>query len=68
MAGVMVLPGSIGEKLAAVLITLLEGVESISIDVGGMLPVFALFEIWSTESLRHLLCVNKESEDSNFTP
>ena len=68
LAGVMMLPGSIGGKLVMLLITLLEGAESIVIGVGETFPFFAHFEMWPTESLCHLLCVNEGSEDSDFTP
>ena len=54
-AGVIMLPGSIGGKSVKLLITLLEGVESIVIGVGEMLPVFTLFagmfECWGSSML-----------------
>lgn len=67
LAGVTIMPGSIGGKSVVSLTTLLEGAESIVIGVGEMLLVFALFEMWPTESLRRLLCVNEGSDDSDFT-
>jgi len=42
-------------------------VELSSIDTEGTLPVLAFFDIWPTESLRRLVCIDDVSEDSLFT-
>jgi hypothetical protein len=42
-------------------------VELSSIDTEGTLPVLAFFDIWPTESLRRLVCIDDMSEDSLFT-
>jgi hypothetical protein len=67
LAGDMVLPRSLTGMLLTAF-KLLDGAESISIGVGGIVSVFAFFELWSTESLRRLLCINEGSEDSILTP
>jgi hypothetical protein len=67
LAGDMVLPGPL-TGMPVLLIALLDGTESILIGVGEIVSVFAFFELWSTESLHRLLCINEESEDSILTP
>ena len=42
-------------------------VELSSIDTERTLPVLAFFDIWPTESLRCLACIDDISENSLFT-
>ena len=42
-------------------------VELSSIDTEGTFSVLAFFDIWPTDSLHHLVCIDDVSEDSLFT-
>lgn len=60
--------GSIRGRLGAGLRASSMGCVGLSLfDTERTLPVLAFFDIWPTESLRHLVCVDDPSENSLFT-
>ena len=59
---------SIGGRLGVGLrAPLVRCVELLSMDTEGTVPVLAFLDIWPTESLHRLVCIDDVSEDSLFT-
>ena len=59
---------SMGGRLGVGLRAPLVGyVELLLIDTEGTFSVLAFFDIWPSDSLCHLVCIDNTSEDSLFT-